>query len=65
MTRREVYRLFGGNRRGDQLEALVGALERSGRVTVTVDHSTGGRPAHRYHWTGKAIDPVLSLLSAS
>lgn len=63
LTRTEIYQLFGGNRRAEQLQALVEHLERAGRVAVTVAESTGGRPAHRYRATGRSADPILDILS--
>lgn len=62
-TRADIYRLFGGNRRADQLDTLLYQLERAHLLTVTTDDTTRGRPAQRYQWAGRPRDAILSILS--
>lgn len=61
-TRSDLYRLFGSNRSADHLAALIGQLEHAHQVTGEREETTGGRPAYRYRWAGRALDPVWQIL---
>lgn len=62
LTRTDLYRLFGGTLRADELESMLLQRVRAGRVVVGADESTGGRRASRYRWVGGSLDPVWRIL---
>lgn len=55
ITRSDIRDLFGRNLSAARMEAALGLLARSGRVTVTTE-TTGGRPAERWVLVGSPND---------
>jgi hypothetical protein len=64
VTKSEVYRLFSGNRRSSQLTDLIEQLERARVIRGRREETTGGRPAYRYWWVGRPLDPVWAILES-
>lgn len=62
-TATDVSRFFRKNKAGDELRAMVDELTRGGQVEeVKETRAGGGRPASRFRWTGKHLDPITELL---
>lgn len=60
LTRNEIRELFARNLSSGRIGAALSALARSGRVTVTLEKDTGGRPAERWKIAplGDAVNAV-------
>jgi len=63
-TRTEITQHFARNKSAGELGALLDEFERHGQVTIAKEGRDGaGRPALRYRWVGRNLDPMAELLA--